>query len=212
MFCRACAAPLDETGRFCPSCGADRFSDAAAGHAQPQADPGFTHFLRFLGVSFALSLSCVFLVGLFWMAHLRSRTGYRKRDILSLVVPYYGAYVSVVTLWRYTARDVYWTPRDDRPSDVLRGWQRPAAIAAGWVLFPVFTVLLIVAAALASGWSDAERTDLVNSFVQAGVDRPTAECMADEIIDDFPAGSDAYADDDSVTQSFSDAVDACAPG
>lgn len=144
MFCRACAAPLDETGRFCGSCGTDRVSDAPAGQAQPQADPGFAHLLRFLGVGNAIYLSSALLVGHFWNAHLLSRTGWRKRDMLLLLVPMYGSYLSVVTLWRYTARDAYWTPRDDRPSDVLRGWQRTAAITAGLVLLPVLIGLVVL--------------------------------------------------------------------
>jgi hypothetical protein len=197
---------------FCASCGATRDVIPPPPGAVLQDDPTFAHILRFLGVSFAVGFSCLVLVGFFWIAHIRSRTGYRKRDTLSIFVPYYGWFVWVVTTWRYTARDVYWEPREDRPSAILSGVNRPLSIALGWILFPIFTIGLTVLAVVTGGWSTQERADLVNGFVRAGMTRPVAECVADHIITDFPAGPDAYADGDDVSRSVNDALDACAPG
>lgn len=175
-------------------------------------DPFFPHLLRMMGVAMAVGLSSVFVIGLFWYAHIFSRTGFRKRDVGGLFVPVLGAYLSATALWRYTARDAYWMPRDDRPSVVLHGWQRPAAIALGWIGMPIFVVVVGVVAVLTAGWSDADRSKLVNNFVQLGVDRPAAECMADQIIEAFPSGPDSYADDSEVSDAVDEAVDACAPG
>lgn len=212
MFCRTCGKRLDETDVLCPFCGTPRAVDSHTQAEPLQDDPGFAHFLRMAGVGMSVAMACWIVVGLFWYGHIMSKTGYRKRDLLLLSVPVYGSYLAVVVMWRYTARDVYWTPRDDRPSEVLHGRNRPAAIALGWVLFPIFTAGIIVMAALSAGWSDTERANLVNSFVRVGVDRPVAECMADRIIDHFPAGPGAYADDESIDEAFTTAIDACAPG
>jgi hypothetical protein len=38
---------------------------------------------------------------------------------LMLLIPIWGFIVHVQTIWRYTAKSVYWSPRDDRPSKSL---------------------------------------------------------------------------------------------
>lgn len=209
MFCRQCASPVVETDLFCATCGTPRLTQAPL-----QDDPGFGHLLRFVGVGMALGVSSWFVIGIFWQAHILSRTGYRKRDLLLLFVPGYGSYVSVVTLWRYTALEPYWTPRDDRPSDVLRGWQRPAAIAAGWVLVPLMILATIVAIVVVVvtniGWDEAERQDLVDAYIVEGFDPPVAKCIADEIIDDYPLGPSTFEADVDSAASEQVAVDTCA--
>jgi hypothetical protein len=67
--------------------------------------------------------------------------------VLWLWVPVVGWIADARTLWRYTAREAYWTPRDDRPSHVLDGWARPVAIGAGWVAIPMLAAGGIVSAA-----------------------------------------------------------------
>lgn len=82
-------------------------------------DSGFVHLLRFLLVDVAMSLLCYLLVGVIWLMFAMSSTGRRKRDILMLVVPIWGTVVWTQTLWRYTAKNVYWSARVDRPSRSL---------------------------------------------------------------------------------------------
>jgi hypothetical protein len=72
--------------------------------------------------------------------HILNVTGYRKRDVLWSAVPIVGTIVETKSMWRYTAREVYWNGRHDRPSDVLHGWARPVAIAGGWLMVPAFAV------------------------------------------------------------------------
>ena len=82
-------------------------------------DPGFMHFLRFLAISFLMSALSVLLIGLIWFVIALSVTGRRKRDVLMLLIPVWGVVVNIQTVWRYTAKNVYWSPRDDRPSKSL---------------------------------------------------------------------------------------------
>lgn len=77
------------------------------------------HFLRFLGISFLMSALSVLLIGLIWFIVALSVTGRRKRDVLMLLIPIWGVVVNIQTVWRYTAKNVYWSPRADRPSKSL---------------------------------------------------------------------------------------------
>ena len=70
-------------------------------------DPGFTHFLRYVAIWFAMvMLVYLFLIGLVWFAFMLSATGRRKRDVLMLLIPVWGTIVVVQTIWRYTARNL----------------------------------------------------------------------------------------------------------
>lgn len=113
----------------------------------PADDRWIGHFLRLLGVLWLVGLSMFLLVGFFWLAHIFNRTGHRRRDLLWLLVPVVGVVLEYRALWRYTARSAYWTPRADRSSDLLRGWQRPWAIGTGWAVGPLFFTVLILASA-----------------------------------------------------------------
>lgn len=83
------------------------------------ADGGFVHFLRFLLVWLLMGLSCVLVVGVIWVMISLSSTGRRKRDILMFLIPVWGAILQVQTLWRYSAKNVYWSVRTDRGSKSL---------------------------------------------------------------------------------------------
>ena len=87
--------------------------------AMMKPDPGFMHFLRFLGVWVVMGLLSVIIIGIVWLAIALSSTGRRKRDLLMLFIPVWNIVVEVQTIWRYTAKNVYWKPRDDRPSKSL---------------------------------------------------------------------------------------------
>ena len=80
-------------------------------------DGGFMHFLRFLGIGILMGI--LPLIGIIWFVIALSSTGRRKRDLLMLFIPVWGIIVNVQTIWRYTAKNVYWKPRDDRPSKSL---------------------------------------------------------------------------------------------
>ena len=82
-------------------------------------DPGFMHFLRFVGISILMSALSVVLIGLIWFVVALNYTGRRKRDVLMLLIPIWGTIVNIQTIWRYTAKNVYWSTRDDRPSKSL---------------------------------------------------------------------------------------------
>ena len=77
------------------------------------------HFLRFLGISILMGALAPVLIGVIWRIISLSKVGYRKRDVLLLVIPIVNIVVSIKTMWRYTAKNVYWTPREDRPSSSL---------------------------------------------------------------------------------------------
>lgn len=82
-------------------------------------DGGGIHFLRFVLIYFAMALSLYILVGLIWWAIALSQTGRRKRDLLMLLIPFWNTVVVIQTVWRYTAKNVYWSARADRPSKSL---------------------------------------------------------------------------------------------
>lgn len=82
-------------------------------------DGGGIHFLRFFGIYLVLALSVYIIVGLVWWAIILSQTGRRKRDMLMMFIPIWGAVVAVQSVWRYTAKNVYWSARADRPSKSL---------------------------------------------------------------------------------------------
>jgi len=159
-----------------------------------QSDPGFPHLLRMVGAWAAVSLSIYALgAGLFWWAYAFSRSGYRKRDILLLIIPIFGFVVAARVMWRHTARNVYWSRNEDRPSSVLSGWQRPTAIAAGWILFPLLIGAVIVDS-LDQGWTTQDRYEVTSLLLDAGFDPLTAGCMTARLQEYMPnpnVGTDA---------------------
>ena len=82
-------------------------------------DDGFVHFLRFLPIFIIMLLLCYLLVGLVWLAFALAQTGRRKRDVLMMFIPIFSYVVFVQTIWRYTAKDIYWSARADHPSNSL---------------------------------------------------------------------------------------------
>ena len=173
-----------------------------------EPDPWFPHFLRYLGVSFSVGIAICVIVGLFWWAGIFSRTGYRKRDLLLMVVPIVGTIVAVKVMWRYTARSVYWTPRDDRSSTILTPPLRPWAIGAGYVLYPVLTLgAIAVIASVDTGWSDAEKTDLRDAFIAEGVSEAQADCIVDRLADEHPNGPPE--DEERAREEVVEAAESC---
>lgn len=79
-------------------------------------DNGLVHFLRYLLIWAVVAISMYVLVGFVLIALMLSWTGRRKRDVLMMLIPIWGGIVGVQTLWRYTAKNVYWSARKDRPS------------------------------------------------------------------------------------------------
>jgi hypothetical protein len=186
VACRACDEPFVGSALFCEHCGATRYPSLTRSAApavvepEPVSDPWFLHALRFVGVGALLAVAWMtFILGLLWRMHALSVSGYRKRDVLWLWVPVVGWIGDARTLWRYTAREVYWTPRDDRPSHVLDGWARPVAIGAGWVALPM----------LAAGGVVAAVTD------------STFDCVADDV------GATLEAQDEFTFGNLGDALD-----
>lgn len=150
--CRECEASIVDNALFCEHCGATQYPDltrpsAVAVPEHGTSDPWVPHLLRTVGTGMLLALAWMtFVLGLLWRMHILDVTGYRKRDVLWLWVPIVGTVGEVRTLWRYTARDVYWEPRDDRPSATLQnrsvpvwGWIAGGAAAAigvgAWVAY-----------------------------------------------------------------------------
>lgn len=178
----------------------------------PPQDPSILHLLRFIGVNMIVGASCYLLVGFFWMAHICNRTGARKRDVLSVFVPLVGAVFHARAMWRYTARHAYWSPRSDRPSDVLRGSGRPWAIAGGWVVIALLVAAVVVggvgSASPPSGWPPEEREALVQAYIQGGLDRPTAACVVDSVMVDMPDAYGLY-DDAFVDLTIDKALRSC---
>ena len=98
------------------------YNYAPASQTRPMVeDGGFMHFLRFLLVWLLIGLTCAVGVGIIWVMIALSKTGRRKRDILMFLIPVWGIVVEFQTLWRYSAKNVYWSVRDDRPSKPLFG-------------------------------------------------------------------------------------------
>ena len=164
VACRECERQLADKALFCLQCGATQYPDLVrrSSVAVPETvdDPWSLHVLRFIGVGLLLLVAWMtFILGLVWRMHALNVTGYRKRDVLWLWVPVIGWVADSRSLWRYTAREAYWTPREDRPSHVLDGWARPVAIGAGWLALP----------ALAAGG------------IAAAVNDSELDCVADEV-------------------------------
>ena len=82
-------------------------------------DGGFGHFVRYALVTISMALLSYVLIGLVWQMVALSATGRRKRDLLMLLIPIWGAVVATQTVWRYTAKNIYWSARADRPSKSL---------------------------------------------------------------------------------------------
>ncbi|MCU1366862.1 MAG: hypothetical protein JWL72_8 [Ilumatobacteraceae bacterium] len=80
-------------------------------------DGWFMHFIRFILIGLVMNI--IPLVGLIWGMIALSKTGYRKRDVLMYLIPIWGFVVAIRMGWRYTAKNVYWSPRADRPSGSL---------------------------------------------------------------------------------------------
>lgn len=91
----------------------------AGAPAATKEDPGFMHFVRFFFITLLMTILSYVVVGLIWQMIALSKTGRRKRDILMFLIPIWGFVVGIQTGWRYTAKNVYWSPRDDRPSSSL---------------------------------------------------------------------------------------------
>jgi hypothetical protein len=171
-------------------------------------DPGFAHFLRFFGVFVLWYVATVPALGLIWLAFIFNRVGYRKRDVLMMLIPIWSAIVSVRALWRYTARWVYWPPLPGRPSRPLQQPWLSVLSAAGWVVTAALVVVGIMAAASPDGpeMSDAQwREDFVEYWVdEAGVRPDVAECAARDVGADRP-----YATEDALAQAIEAAFLAC---
>lgn len=143
VACRTCERQLADNALFCLHCGTTQYPDlfrpSAVAVPEPVEDPWGLHAVRFVGVGLLLVLAwATFILGLVWRMRIFDVTGYRKRDVLWEWVPLVGTAAAARTLWRYTAREVYWEPREDRPSEVLDGMARPLAIGLGWLTLPVF--------------------------------------------------------------------------
>ena len=89
----------------------------AGAPAMTKQDPGFGHFLRFVLIAIAMNL--IPIVGMIWGMIALSKTGRRKRDVLFYLIPIWGIVVGIQTIWRYTAKNIYWSVREDRPSGSL---------------------------------------------------------------------------------------------
>jgi hypothetical protein len=150
-------------------------------------DPPLEHFLRFACVYAAVLASIAFfLVGFVWLAAIMNRTGRRRRDVLLAPVPVIGAIVNVSSVWRYTARHVYWSARPDRPSSVLSGPARPIVIAFGALVGVSYVGLGVLGAALAPmEWSDDYRRGFITELRRAGYTATEADCVASAIEDAY---------------------------
>ena len=85
-------------------------------------DYGFVHFLRFMFVFIALELaSLVCFLGIVWYGFMLRATGRRARDLLLALIPIWNVIQLVQTLWRYSAKNVYWSTRSDLTSKPLFG-------------------------------------------------------------------------------------------
>ena len=80
-------------------------------------DNWLAHFLLFLLISMSMIALASLLVGFVWLAFAMGATGRRKRDILMMPIPIWGTIVFIQTVWRYTAKNVYWSVRADRVSN-----------------------------------------------------------------------------------------------
>ena len=157
--CHACGFIIERDVVSCPYCGRDpnvasdervfdgpspslrtpfdTAGNGAAFHGRPVAvdvrDGWFGHFLRFAGALTLVIIGHMAIVGLLWSAGILNRTGYRRRDVVLLLVPIIGSVLVVITVWRYTAKSAYWSGRADAPSQPLSASMRPTVIGGGWV-------------------------------------------------------------------------------
>ena len=93
------------------------------------------HFLRFVGV--VVVMQALSVIGTIWFVLALSRVGYRKRDVLLMVIPLYDVVLGTVAVWRYTAVSAYWTPRPDRTSAPLGRPSVTIIATVGWILILV---------------------------------------------------------------------------
>lgn len=172
-------------------------------------DSWIRHVGRYLGVSWLVGFSCIIVVGVVWTARILDRTGYRRRDWLLMFVPVVGMIVSVRSMWRYTARDAYRSPRGDRPSTTMAPRRQVGAAVAGYGLAAVYYALLGVAIVAGwTGWAEADRVGLVSMLESEGVDPLTARCVLDELEVAYPGGAPAEWDG-AFQSSFEDAWVVC---
>lgn len=161
------------------------------------ADPFLLHLLRHLGVWLAfqvlvlggwmLGQPAVVIAGIvaagIAASGVLTATGYRRRDLVLLVVPVVSLVVGHRCVWRYTSRYVYWEHSPQSRSG-RRSW-RPAAIALGWIGFPVLLAVTASASARPVPTAGSERSAPASGRVA------TAQAVAERIAlqaDDFPAG------------------------
>lgn len=82
------------------------------------------HFFRYvvLDICLVASIYALLVPFLLWQAAIMDKTGYRKSDLLWMLVPIAGTITCTRTQWRHCARTRYWEP--SLPTDV------PAAVSA----------------------------------------------------------------------------------
>ena len=151
-------------------------------------DRWFPHFLKFAGAYGAVWAAGTFVIGWFWIAHILNRTGYRRRDVLLLLVPIVNVVMLFTALWRYTAKQPYWSPRTDRQSLPLTGTLRPTVIFGGYVAAPLVSIMLFATFLATHGWNDANRNELVDGFMREGLDQSTSQCVVRELEVAYPVG------------------------
>lgn len=164
-----------------------------------QPDPWFPHFLRYLGVFFLISAAnAVCFAGLIILAELMENTGRRRRDVLLALIPFVGAVFVVQTLWRATARNVYWSTREDRESEVLQGNLRLGAIGLGWffALGGAAAIAILAATGGLTGWTSFDKSEFKRGIVSEGVDERTAQCVTDYYVSQFPDGPHSIPDEE----------------
>ena len=98
-----------------------------AAEAEHRKDSPGLHLLRLLGATVVFSIfGAIPIVGLVLWLGLLPWVGYRRRDVLLLLVPIVNVYVSVKALWRLTALNVDWPQRPDTPGrSIFREWPSP---------------------------------------------------------------------------------------
>lgn len=194
------------------TCGCPTIGPESASPEVAVLDPGFQHWLRWLGVYGALVVACLFVVGFVWIGWILHRTGYRKRDTLLMVVPVANAATLWRCLWRYTARSVYWSPRAERESQTLQSPQRPFIIGAGALLFPVLALVAVAALSESSEWDDPEyEQSFIEGLNEVGYDNLEARCIVGYLKETFPDGPPEEDDDPAWVLNVRRSVDTCVP-
>lgn len=83
-------------------------------------DPWFMHFLRFFLLAIAYGIAGVLIVpALVWVFFMLRHTGRRGRDILLMMLPIVSLVILLQTLWRASAKHVYWATRPEYTSKAL---------------------------------------------------------------------------------------------